>query len=241
MSLLSREECIELGVSVPTTSLIGWASEQLAAGKARSERLERRGIHGAFLQTLKGTIDKVAEIQGTLGKDRSALPTELLQAQRVREDAFAYWQEVQQIVKVEFATRPEIQAKFQMGIRTGHLISNLRRVLEGNLALLRAHSAELSWLGVNEAFLKSGEVLIGKLHEAQTTLEAGCRGLPALLMELSFEKGKLYDLTRKLVRIGRLEFLQEPEQSAVFNYELLRKELRAGSQMRIKMAKETVR
>jgi hypothetical protein len=38
-----------------------------------------------------------------------------------------------------------------------------------------------------------------------------------------------------------VEFLHEPEQAAAFNYTLLRRELRPGSEIRAKMSKAVVR
>ena len=186
-------------------------------------------------------IGTVAELQSTLAKEKATLPPEVAQAQRVRDEACAYWQEAKQIIKIEFATCPEVQVKCRPGVRTGRLLSNLCRELECVVSVLREHSPQLSWLGVDEAFINVGDVLIGKLKEAQCKLDAACKTLSPALLEQCCEKGKLYDLTRKLVRIGQLEFLHEPEQAAAFSYTLLRKELRAGSEVRAKTVKAVAR
>jgi len=234
MSQLSREACIEIGVAVPTGPLIGWATEQLSAARSQKGRLQHRGIRPPFLDELKRLIEQIAEGQGSLGKEKTALPAEVIQAKQVREEAFAYWQEIKQIVKTEFGTVPEIQAQFHLGVHTGRLISNLVRELEADMTLLRAHKSELAWLGVDETFLRKGDVLVGKLKEAKGAMETTCKGLPAQVADQSAKKGQLYDLTRKLVRCGQLEFIQEPEQATAFNYGVLRKELRAGSEVRVK-------
>jgi len=241
MSQLSREECIELGLSVPTVPLIGWATEQLAVAKGREARLESRGITVPFLQEIKLLIGMVAELHNTLVKEKKALPPEVARAQRIREEAYAYWQEAKQIVKIEFGTCPEIQVRCRLGVRNGRLLANLTREMECVVAVLKEHSDQLSWLGADEAFLNAGGELIGKLKEAQAKLDAASKALSPALAEQSFEKGRLYDLTRKLVRIGKLEYLHEPEQAAAFNYTLLRKELRAGSEVRAKTVKAVVR
>jgi len=241
MSQLSREECIELGLSVPTAPLIGWATEQLAVAKGRGDRLECRGITAPFLNEVKMLVGAVSELQGTRSKEKMALPPEVAQAQRVREEAYAYWLEAKQIVKIEFGTCPEIQVRCRLGVRTGRLLANLCRELECIVAVLREHSSQLNWLGADAAFINAGEVLIGKLKDAQTKLVLASQALSPTLADLCCEKGKLYDLTRKLVRIGQLEYLHEPEQAAAFNYSLLRKELRAGSEVRAKTGKAVVR
>jgi len=234
MNQLSRQECIELGLSVRTVPLLVWANEQLSAGKGRQKRLHRRGITAQYLKEIKTLIKAIAELQNTLAKEKEMLPPEADELQRIREEAFAYWQEAKQIVKIEFGTCPEIQIKCRVGVRTGRLLANLCREMEYIVPLLKDHSPQLRWLGVDETFLKVGEVLIGKLKEAQAKLASVCKTLSPNLAEKCCEKGKLYDLTRKLVRIGQLEFLREPEQAAAFNYSQLRKELRAGSEVRAK-------
>jgi len=241
MSQLSREECIELGLSIPTGPLIGWATEQLAVAKGRAARLLGRGITASFLDEIKMLIGKVAELQSTLLKEKASLPPELAKVQRIREEAYAYWQEAKQIVKIEFGTHPEIQVRCRLGVRTGRLLANLTREMECVVAVLREHSTQLSWLGADEAFVNAGGELIGKLKEAQAMQASAMEALSPALAEQCVEKGKLYDLTRKLVRIGQLEYLHEPEQAAAFNYTLLRKELRAGSEVRAKTVKAVVR
>jgi hypothetical protein len=163
------------------------------------------------------------------------------QSQQIREEASAYLEEAKQIVKIEFGTCPEVQAKCRLGVRTGRLLANLCREIECVVAVLREQSPQLSWLGVDEAFINAGDELIGKLKEAQTKLDRACKALSPALVNLCYEKGKLYDLCRKLVRIGQLEYLHEPEQAAAFNYTLPRRELRAGSEVRAKATKAVAR
>jgi hypothetical protein len=241
MSQLSREECIELGLSVPAVPLVVWATEQLSAAKARQARLEDRGITAPFLKEVKILVGRVTDLEATLGNKKTPLPPEVDQSQQIREEASAYCQEAKQIVKIEFGTCPEIQARGRLGIRTGRLLANLCREIECVVAVLREQLPQLSWLGVDEAFINAGDELIGKLKEAQAKLDRACKALSPNLAEQCCRKGELYDLCRKLVRIGQLEYLHEPEQAAAFNYTLLRKELRAGSEVRAKTTKAVAR
>jgi hypothetical protein len=241
MSQLSREECIELGISVPSVPLVIWATEQLSVAKARQERLEDRGITTSYLKEVKTLVGKVVELQTTLGDKKASLPSKVVQSQEIREEASAYLQEAKKIVKIEFGTCPDVQAKCRLGVRTGRLLAPLCRELECVVTVLREHSPQLAWLGADTAFINAGEGLIGKLKEAQAELVSACQALPPVLADLCCEKGKLYDLCRKLVRIGQLEYLHEPEQSVAFNYTLLRKELRAGSEVRVKTPKAVAR
>ena len=165
----------------------------------------------------------------------------MAQSHRIREEALAYWQEAKQILKIEFGMCPEVQVKGRLGVRTGRLLGNLCREMECVVSVLREHSPQLGWLGVDEAFINAGDVLIGKLMEAQGKLDRACKAMSPALLELCCQKGNLYDLCRKLVRIGQLEFLHEPEQAAAFNYSLLRRELRPGSEVRPKISKAIAR
>jgi hypothetical protein len=241
MSPLSREELMELGLSVPAVPLVLWATVQVSAARARQMRLAGRGLTAPFLKEIKILVGRVAELETTLGKERASPPSEVVQSQRIREEASAYCQEAKQIMKIEFGTCPELQVKSRLGVRTGRLLANLCREMESVVAVLREHSPQLSWLGVDEDFINAGQALIGKLREAQAKLDSACKAMSPALAEQSCEKGRLYDLTRKLVRIGQLEFLHEPEQAAAFNYTLLRMELRPGSEVRLKTASAVVR
>jgi len=234
MNQLSREECIELGLSVPAIPLVGWAYEQLSAAKSRLERLGDRGITAPYLKEIKSLVVRVAELETTLGSKKTVLPPELVQSQQVREEASAYLQEAKQIIKIEFGMCPEVQAKCRLGVRTGRLLAHLGRELEYVVPVLWEHAPQLAWLGADAAFIHAGEGLIGRLKEAQAKLDAARKALSPALADLCCEKGKLYDLCRKLVRIGQLEYLHEPEQASAFNYTLLRKELRRGSEVRAK-------
>jgi hypothetical protein len=237
MDQLSREDCIELGLSVPTIPLVAWAHEQLSVAKGRQERLGGRGVTEPFLKEIKNLIGRIGELEKALGREHSRLSEEAAFSQGLREEASAYLQEVHQLFKIEFGTRPDIQVRSRPGVRTGRLLANLRREMEYVVGALREHSPQLAWLGVDEDFINAGEMLIGALKEAQEELHSACTGLSPALAEQCCEKGKLYDLCRKLVRIGKLEFIQEPEQAAAFNYAQLRRDLRPASEIRGKTAK----
>lgn len=241
MSLLTREECIELGVSVPTDSLTGWAADQLAAASGREERLERRGIHSPYLEEIQALIGEVIETQSTLGRRKAIPPAGVADVQRICEEAFADWQQAKHIVNVEFGSPPEMLVKCRRGVRISRLIAHLTRELDCIVSLLGGHAARLGRLGVKETLKRLGGVLIGNLQEAQTKLDAVCSALPPVLAEQCCRKGRLYELTRKLVRIGQLEFLDEPDQAAGFNNFVPGLERGTGSESRARPVKVAVR
>ncbi len=234
MDSLSRGAYIELGISIPTVPLTRWAVHQRAAARGREERLEHLGIHSPYLTELESLIEKVREQQSILGREKSMPPAEIVEAQRIREEAFATWQEAKHIVKVEFGSTPEMPVKFRLGVRTELLIAHLTKELDCVVSLMGEHTSSLGWRGVRETFQKLGVALIAALASAQSKVDAVCNTLSPALAEQCVRKGRLYDLTRKLVRIGRLAFRHEPEQADAFNYAVLRRELRGRSDIPIR-------
>ena len=223
MSQLSREDFIELGVSIPTNSLIEWAARQLGATKGREARLLSRGLDAAYLTGVKDLIAIVENREKEQGKSTESPPQSAALAQRIREEAMGYWREAKQIATVGFGTSPDLLAKFRTGVQTGRLIANLVRELEIMLGLLREHSSKLAGVGGNEGFIARGALLVERLKEVKLSLDTACRALPPTVGQQHHDKGLLYDLTRKLVRVGRLEFMLDPDQAAGFNFTGMRR------------------
>lgn len=221
MNALSREDFIELGVSIPSGTLLEWATGQLAAAKGNEARLEARGVNGAGLGAIRDLAARVEKREKDLS---DAPPPSVASARRLRDEALAYWREAKLMAKAEFGTRPDMLARFRPGVQTGLLLANLTKELESVVALLREHAPQLAGLGGTEAFIARGAALIGKLKEAKADLDAACRALPAASAEHCHDKGLLYDRTRKLVRTGRLAFLRDPERASEFNFTAIRQE-----------------
>ena len=207
---LSPEDFIELGASFPTDRLVDWASGQLAAAKGKEARLQTRGVDEAHLS---GIRDLLGTVEGRTPADPAA--PAIAMAGHVRIEALGYLREAQRTAKAEFETRPDVLAKFRRGVRTGFLIANLARELEIVVDLLREHAPKLP--GV-DAFLARGTLLVGNLKEAKAGLDRACRSLPTSQARQCHDKGLLYDLTRKLVRLGRQEFAPDPVHAAEFNF-----------------------
>jgi len=236
MSRLSRDEFIELGASLPATALVEWASGQLAATKGREPRLQTRGVNGATLAAIQDLAAMVEKRGRELGQPQELPPQAVARAQRIREEALAFWREAKRIATVEFGTQPDLLAKFRTGVQTGLLIANLTRELESVLSLLREHSARLAGLGGTPAFIARGEVLVGRLKEAKADLDTACRALPGPALQQYHDKGLLYDETRRLVRIGRLEFSHDPEQASKFNFSGVRRDRGVSTRPEMKNA-----
>lgn len=237
MGVLSREECIELGVSTPTSVLIEWAGKQISATKGRESRLQIRGIFDGTLSDIRELAVAVEGRQRELGDSHPLPPEPAASAERIRADALAYWREAKRLVAVAFASQPDVLAKFRTGVHTGLLITNLVRELELMIPLLREHAAPIAKLGVGESFVTRGELLVARLKEAKVRLDAACKELPPTVAQLCHDKGLLYHLTRNLVRVGRLEFTLEPEQAAHFNFNLVRRDRGVSGRPRLKRAK----
>ena len=236
MSGLNRDEFIELGVSIPTTFVTEWASGQIEATKGRESRLEIRGVNAAYLSGIKDLTDLVGKRQRELGERHELPPEAVALAERIRAEAMGYWRESKRLAAVAFATQPDVLAKFRTGVNTGLLIQNLVRELESTVALLREHLPQFAALGAGEAFITRGEHLVTRLKEAKASLDAACKGLPPTVAQQCHDKGLLYDLTRRLVRVGRLEFTLEPRQAADFNFRLVRRDRGVSTRPNLKKA-----
>jgi hypothetical protein len=218
MTPLVREELIELGVSVPTGVLTDWASDQIAATKGRESRLEKRGVNAAYLSGIRDLIDVVKRGHVELGETHDLPPKPAALAERIRLDSMKYWAEAKRLVRVAFASQPDVLARFRTGVLTGRLLLNQVREIEALVVLLREYHADLKVLGVTEGFITRGEVLAARLREVKGELDDACRTLPPTAAQQCRDKGMLYDLTRRLVRIGRLEFQPESDSSSPFTF-----------------------
>lgn len=234
MNPLSNEEFIELGVSIPSDTLVKWASGQLAATKGKETRLEARGMNEVSLAAIRDLAAIVERRGKELGETQELPPASVARAQRLREEALGYWREAKLMAKVEFGTRPDLMAKFRTGVQTGLLLVNLTKEIESVIALLREHAAQLAGLGGTDAFVARGTALVGKLKDAKGELDAACRALPAAAVQHCHDKGLLYDRTRNLVRTGRLVFLRDPEQASEFNFTGIRREQGTSTRARLK-------
>lgn len=215
MTQLSREEFVELGISTPTEAVIEWTTRQLAAAKGKEALLQSRGVNAAYLT---GVQDLLAGVQKRRQQPEDGPPPQAALAQRIREEAVEYWREAKQIVEAEFGTSPDLLAKFRTGVRTGLLIGNLAREIDCMVAQLREHASRLASLGVTEEFIARGALLVTRLREVKEGLDTACRALPAPATQHYHDKGLLYDLTRKLVRTGRLACILDPGQASAFNF-----------------------
>ena len=234
MSALSREEFIELGVSIPTALVTEWASGRLAATKGRESRLEMRGVTSASLTGSRDLIDVIEKRQRELGEGHALPPEAAALAERIRAEAVGYWREAKRLASAAFSAQPDVLAKFRVGVKTGLLIMNLVRELETTVALMRVHAEAFAVLGVGESFITRGELLIARLKQAKVKLDAACGQLPASAAQQCHDKGVLYDLTRNLVRIGRVEFALEPCLAKEFNFDLVRRDRGVATQPRLR-------
>jgi hypothetical protein len=234
MNPLSREDFIELGISIPSKTLVAWAKAQLAAAKGKESRLETRGMNGDGLGAIRDLAELVEKRGKELGDPGDLPPKAVALAQRLREEALGYWQEAKMMAKVEFGTRPDLLAKFRGGVQTGLLLANLTKEIESTISLLREHAWAFAAIGGSDAFIARGTTLVAKLKDAKAELDAACGALPAPAALHSHDKGVLYDRTRKLVRTARLTFLRDPKQASEFTFTGIRKERGVATRARLK-------
>lgn len=241
MSDLSREDCIELGVSTPTLPLIEWAGNQVSATQGHETRLQIRGVSASNLSDIRDLRVVIEGRHRELGESHQLPPAPVAMAERIRAEAIGYWREAKRLAGVAFAAQPDILAKFRTGVTTGLLITNLVNELERMIPLMREHAAPLAALGATESFVTRGELLAARLKEAKTRLDAACKELPPTVAQFCHDKGLLYHLTRNLVRVGRLEFTLEPQQATKFNFTLVRRDRGVSNRPKLKNSKANLR
>jgi hypothetical protein len=223
MSVLQREDLIELGVSVPTLFLKEWVSGQIAATKGHEARLEARGVSAEDLTRIRELLGEIERRDPGL-RDPDRVPETAELSEHVRAEALGYWREAKRMARTAFAGEPDLLARFRGSVQTGLLLMNLVRVLESTVALLREHAARL---GATETFISRGELLIGRLKFVKETLDRACRTFSPDALRQCHDKGLLYDRTRALVRIGRMAFEDDPARAS-FNFDLVRRDRRDG-------------
>jgi hypothetical protein len=218
MSSLSRDDYIELGISIRSDRLVPWANRQVGAARGHEARLKSRGVDAAFLASIQDVMAAIEKAGKELGEASDLPPEAAALAVLLREEASSFWREAKLIAKAAFGTDPDVLARFRTGVQTGLLLANLTKELESTTALLREHAAQLAGLGGTEGFIGRGERLVKRLKEAKGNLDAACRSLSPAHARRCHDKGLLYDLIRKLVRTGQLEFMGDPKQAAAFNF-----------------------
>jgi hypothetical protein len=237
MSGLNRDEFIELGVSIPASFVTEWANGQIAATQGRESRLEMRGMSAAYLSGIRDLAVAVGRRKVEMGDSHELPPEAAALAERIRVEAMGYWREGKRLAGVAFAAQPDVLAKFRTGVQTGLLIGNLIKELETMVVLLKEHAMTFAALGAGDGFIARGEQLIPRLRQAKAQLDATCKEFPPTVAQQCHDKGLLYDLTRRLVRVGRLEFTLEPDQAAAFNFKQVRRERGVSMTPKLKKAK----
>lgn len=217
MTMLTRDDLIETGFSLPARPLIAWVRVQLDAVRGKERRLEARGMDATALAGLHELLAHVARRQQEMGDGYETPTPAVSRVQDVREEASAFWRELKLMAWVEFGTQPEVLARFRTGVRSGLLVSNLLREIGIGVELLREFAPMLEPLGADDGFRQQGRALLEQLAGAKTLLESACRELPPTVAQQFHDKGLLYDRTRRLVRTGRLAFHQEPSLASEFD------------------------
>lgn len=219
---LSRSEAIHMGSRLSSENLTKWARTICARARVDFERLKKRGVSEDFLKTTEAICAEVDELEAKIKIAKEAVPDAAAELEKAHENALAWRKQAMMMAQVEFGTDPEMLARFRVGVNVGESVPKLVRELEVLLPLIRQFIRNLSWLGCAELFLSTGETLAKTLKELDARQEAARNALPPETAEFYFKKGQLYDLARKLVGIGRLEFADEPERAGKYGFELMR-------------------
>jgi hypothetical protein len=194
MTQLPGDELSGLGRSMPTGPLIMWATEQLDSAKGKEHWLLGQGINESQLTDIRDLIEIVNGLQAHLE------------------------QESQLTERLELGVSSESLAKFDEDARTLSRISRTVEDLKSTIDLIRKDSTQpvmitASNIGPTNGsrkHLNDGPVIATMLQKAQNYLDLAFRALSGLHHELSFDKGRLYNLTCNLARLLRQELLRKP-------------------------------
>lgn len=218
MNPLTREELVEMGMSIQPGSLLRWAERLLTAARRHEVRLRSRGVDAARLSGIEDLIRKVRSEWTESGYKDEAPAQFAVRHHGLREDALAYKKEVTLMAKVAFGSQPDVLSTFRPGVPTGHLLANLANELKSEVGLLREHATRLADLGLTPDFIDRGELLIEALEKARGGQETEFGAMPPTVQQKYHDTGLLYDLIRTLVRTGQLEFRKNPSTAAEFTF-----------------------
>lgn len=224
-------ELVDIGSQFALDRLIDWATGVHGVCNRNHARLAQRGVTAEFLADIERRIRELrdAHHEATRGK---RVEVETVTPDQARHDQLLdWWFQVKQMVKIEFDGNPDAQSAFRTGVRVSRSIPKLLAEVERLLPLLEAHRAQLRWLGATDEFIAEGRELLGMLRSAYERTLAERATDHSGRNRLNILKAKLYLLVKKLVRIGRLEFRNEPETAEQFNYDLLRVGARASKRI----------
>lgn len=195
------EELMCIGEQFRTKSLLDWTGQILQAAQKDLEKLQNRGVTDALLREIEEAREEIRRLGESAGKDS---PNPLTRGRRETiAQAIAWRKELLGLALAVYDSDPETLAAFRGGIRLSRSIPKLRWELSLLLNLLRERRNDLRGVGVTDEFLRQGEEIAERLHEAGRRLDEERGLLPADLVELWRKQGVLYTRARFVARVAR--------------------------------------
>jgi hypothetical protein len=236
---LSRQEAIVVGRKLNSELLQTWARQLAKAARKDFAAISRRGLTQPMLQQFETLAETVARLETAQEAQKKLGQLATSASYQALEKGLDWWREGRQMAKIEFSNDQDRMAQFRTGVRVGMSLPKLVREIEFFMEAFTWYSANLAWLGGKE-FIERGKQVLNRLKEADAQQETEIKALPKDIVELYFQRGELYDLGRKIVRLGRLAWLKEPEKAGAYSFELLRRGQmeKKGTTTRAKMVKQ---
>lgn len=223
---IARNEAIANGHRFRSELLITWAKQLAKSARKDLKFLSTRGVKEEMLREFERLTKTVEELEIKQEREKKVSKSATVATYEAFEEAHRWWREGKQMIKIEFGDYPDRTAEFRTGTRVGYSLPKLIREAEFMLDAFKRYSENFEWLGGKD-FVNRGNELLAKLKDADTEQESTIKQLPKETAELYFNKGELYQLGRKIVRLGRLVFINEPRKASPYNYEILRRSQKA--------------
>jgi hypothetical protein len=199
--------------------------------------LARRGLTKEMLKQFDSLAETVARLESSQELHKKTSRASTMAVYEILDEGLAWWRESRQMVKVEFSHDPDKSAEFRTGVKVGRSIPKLIREMEFNVMSFDKYANAFKWLGGAEHVRKGRDILV-RLRQADAEQETGRKDLPRETEELCFQKGELYDLGRKIVRLAHLAWLGDPAKAAAYSYEILRRGSVAAKGAKTRKAKK---
>jgi hypothetical protein len=226
---LSKEELVDIGSRFRTDLLTSWSLEIEAISKTDLLELSTRGIDQKFLDAVSVQREKVLKLESEQESSKKDVPFSTSQRQVIVDSALDLRVEVKELAKVSFADDPDILALFRTGVKISGSIPKLIGELEYLLPLLKKYGKDLDPLSGEAkkesyiSLLDRCEDILKKLKSAEQSHTVERKELPEKTAELYYERGVLYQMVKKIVRLARVEFRNEPAKKNRYNYDTLRR------------------
>lgn len=220
----SRHDYVKIGWHFVTGLLTEWADRITASARKDLTRLKNVGVTESMLKEISGLSKKALELESAQEASKRTPIFFTKQIEKLHKDSLIWWSKTKKIAIAVFASEPDVLVKFRTAVRVWQSVPRLIEEISRLIPLLKEYQKELSQYGINAKFITQGETFLSKLKEIDTKQEETRKQIPEKTADLYEVRGRLYDSVRKIVRLARAEFIDEPDKLKRYNYDILNRE-----------------